>query len=276
MSFFYTCEDCEQETELNYRFKEDALRDIRLGLVKCRNCKAIIPRFLRREDLYGENEPKDKEYDDEKDKYSSLDQLWRSAEIVKRFSINMRLDPVTVGVSTVNSVVRTRATDPNFRKRTDDAKVLDCKGGRQNGATVMGGPARDIRNLVLPVQQLTHQDDEWLHLWGDNLGGPSIPANFVAGSYAANTEMLVIEQALALNSPLTQSLDLRIVAQCSALHFGEYLTYRVKNPKRPDKLEFSHLIDLRNQYFTAANQNTVNVKIGDWLRKNKMCVPTLI
>ena len=169
----------------------------------------------------------------------------------------------------------TRAIDPNFRKKTDDAKVLDCKGGRQNGATVMGGPARNIRNLVLPAQQLTRQDDEWLHLWGDNLGA-SIPANFVAGSYAANTEMLVIEQALALNIPLTQSLELIITAYCSALHFGEYLTYRVKNPKRPHKPEFSHLIDLRNQYFTAADQNTVGVKIGNWLRKNKMCVPTII
>ena len=154
-------------------------------------------------------------------------ELWRSAEIVKRFSINMRLDPVTVGVSTVNSVVRT-APPILISGKGPTTQGPDCKGGRQNGATVMGGPARDIRNLVLPVQQLTHQDDEWLHLWGDNLGGPSIPANFVAGSYAANTEMLVIEQALALNSPLTQSLELRIIAQCSALHFGEYLTYRVK------------------------------------------------
>jgi hypothetical protein len=171
MSFFYTCEECEEETELNYRFKEGALRDIRWGLVKCSNCKTKIPKYTKANELYESKEPKDKEYDDAKDKYASMDQLWRSAEIVKRFSINMRLDPVRVGVSTVNSVNPSRAINPAFQKKSSGAKVMDCKGGRQNGATVMGGPARNIRNLVLPAQQMTHQDDEWLHLWGDNLGG---------------------------------------------------------------------------------------------------------
>lgn len=49
-------------------------------------------------------------------------------------------------------------------------------------------------------------------------------------SYAANTEMLVIERALAVNSALTKVLVLDIEAECSAQHFGEYLTYKVTNP----------------------------------------------
>jgi hypothetical protein len=63
------------------------------------------------------------------------------------------------------------------------------------------------------------------------LGGPSVPHNFVSGSYAANTEMLVIEKALAQNSALTKKLMLVIEAKCSALLFGEYLTYEAINSK---------------------------------------------
>lgn len=73
---------------------------------------------VRAQDLYEEREPKDKEYDDARDKYAFMDQLWRSAEIVKRFNIKMRLDPVKAGVSMVNSVIRTRNFDPNFRKKS--------------------------------------------------------------------------------------------------------------------------------------------------------------
>ena len=75
-----------------------------------------------------------------------------------------------------------------------------------------------------------------------------MPHNLVSGSYAANTEMLVIEKALAQNSALTKKLMLVIEAQCSALHFGEYLTYEVINPKMFTS-PFTHLIDLRNRAF---------------------------
>jgi hypothetical protein len=81
--------------------------------------------------------------------------------------------------------------------------------------------------------------------------------------------MLVIEKAFALNSALTKQLSLEIEAECSAEHFGEYLTYEVINPNRPTS-HFSHLIDLRNRHFTRADANLVEVKIDSWLGQHGM------
>lgn len=216
---------------------------------------------------------KDRDYNDQRDKYASSTQLYTSDEVSTRFNFAMRLDGVTIGASTVNSVICTRMWDPNFTKRSSGAHVSEVKGGRKDGTSVMRGiAARDIRKLVLASEQKTHRDDEWLHLWGDNLGGPSVPHNFVSGSYAANTEMLVIEKALAQNSALTKKLILQIEAHCSALHFGEYLTYEVIDPKLASP--FTHLIDLRNRAFTRADANTVETKINNWLVLHAMKVGT--
>jgi hypothetical protein len=73
----------------------------------------------------------------------------------------MRLDGVTIGASTVNSVICTRVSDPNFTKRSSGAHVSEVKGGRKDGTSVMGRvAARDIRKLVPTADQKTHRDDE--------------------------------------------------------------------------------------------------------------------
>jgi hypothetical protein len=233
-------------------------------------CKKPIPRTVQLKDFYENKEFKDKTYDHKKDRYATATQLYSAQEIAQRFNIAMRLDSVVPGISNVGSVVRAYPFDPNYTKSIT-GHVSEVKGGRLDGKSVMGCAARDVRKLVAPGDEGTHRDDEWLHLWGDNLGGPSVPNNFVSGSYAANTEMLVIEQALAQNSALTRVLVLDIEAECSARHFGEYLTYKVTNPSNA-ATPFQHLIDLRNLYFTAADKNTVHARIDAFLSLHGMKV----
>jgi hypothetical protein len=268
----YYCR-CGGETPLDQPTITDLLKLIKEGkTLKCKHCNVQIPANVSRRAFVQEKPFKDRDYNDQRDKYASSTQLYTSQEVATRFNFAMRLDGVTIGASTVNSVICTRGWDPNFTKRTSGAHVSEVKGGRKDGTSVMKGvAARDIRKLVPAGDQKTHRDDEWLHLWGDNLGGPSVPHNFVSGSYAANTEMLVIEKALAQNSALTKKLMLVIEAQCSALHFGEYLTYEVINPKMFTS-PFTHLIDLRNRAFTHADANTVETKINNWLVLHAMKV----
>ena len=136
-----------------------------------------------------------------------------------------------------------------FAKKTAGAQGCSgVKGGRKGGGTVMSSAARDVS---LRGTAYTHADEEWLHLWGDNLGGPSEAANFVAGSYAANTEMLVIEQALAFNIDKTKDLKIEVAADCSKEHVGEYVYYRLGAPKFGGK-HFEHVIDLDNRTFTSS------------------------
>jgi hypothetical protein len=268
----YYCR-CGKATSFDQPTIADLLKLIRDGKkLQCKHCKEQIPAHVGTSQFAKETTFKDKDYNDQRDKYASSTELYTSQEVATRFNFAMRLDGVTIGASTVNSVICTRGCDPNFTKRTSGAHVSEVKGGRKDGTSVMGGiAARDIRKLVPAGDQMTHRDDEWLHLWGDNLGGPSERHNFVSGSYAANTEMLVIEKALAQNSALTKKLRLQIEAQCSALHFGEYLTYEVINFKMFTS-PFTHLIDLRNRAFTRADANTVETKINNWLVLHAMKV----
>ena len=76
----------------------------------------------------------------------------------------------------------------------------------------------------------THRNEEWLHLWGDNIGGPSERRNFVAGSYAANTLMIAVEQALAENLPDTAGWKLQIIANCVEEDVARTITYEIFPP----------------------------------------------
>ena len=271
MIITYTCPFCSEDTEFEEQTLTELFRKIDTGTPKAcsyKPCKKLIPKNVLKKHFYVTKEFKDKTYDRKKDKYATPTQLYSALEIAQRFNIGMRLDPVVPGTSNVGSVVRVYHCHPNYTKNIT-GHVSEVKGGRLGGRSVMGCAARDIRNLVTPGDQGTHRDDEWLHLWGDNLGGPSSPNNFVSGSYAANTEMLVIEQALAVNSALTKVLVLDIEAECSGAHFGEYLTYKVTNPSAA-ATPFQHLIDLRNTRFTAADKNTVHARIDAFLSLHGM------
>lgn len=216
-----------------------------------------------------EMDDSDEAFDPVRDKYMSLQDVWRS-NVSRVFNINMRLDKANPGGSNVGGVnPASFKTYGKYKKKSDkNAHVASVKGGRQGAGLVMGWSAYDASKRG--VKGRDRQGEEWLHLWGDNLGGPSIVANFVAGSYAANTEMLVIEQALAENLDKTKGVKLKITAYCSTQDVGECVKYKVVNPgKGPD---FVHYIDLTNRYFTAIDAKTVQGLIEPWLKANGLLV----
>lgn len=255
-TYSHTCDFCHAET----------LASAKLTSVSCSGCKRLLSGLGDKDwDLDDDAMEMDEAYDPVKDKYKTAAQLW-GEKVSRFFCIGMRLDSSgSPGGSKVGSVVASRPTVGKWTK-TMPGKVSSVKGGRKGGSVVMGGAARDASGRGAGGG---HRDEEWLHLWGDNLGGPSAPANFVAGSYAANTEMLVIEQALALNLSKTLDLGLEVTALCSAQHVGEYAVYKLIPPKSTST-GFEHWIDLDNRYFTKADQAHVDSLVGAWLKDNDL------
>lgn len=258
-NYYFTCAHCDEECGPS---------TVKLVAVKCSEC-SNTNRFPPNKWYAGdmENDP-GQMYDDDKDKYKFDTQLWGDY-VTRTFNINMRLDGAHNPASTVGSIVMNRPTQALHKKKTHNAYVSDVKGGRQGGGTVMGGAARAFSGRGNAL--VTHRDEEWLHLWGDNLGGPSQPHNFVAGSYAANTEMLVIEQALARNAALTKGLQISVTAYCNAAHVGEYVSYKLRSPTGGH--DFKHLIDLDNRVFAQADVATVSALVNAWLFLNGLLVP---
>jgi hypothetical protein len=256
-NYYFTCGRCEEE----------GVSAVKLAAVQCGHCKTTN-RFPPNQWYAGdmENDP-GQDYDDQKDRYKFDAQLWGDF-VTRTFNINMRLDGAFNPASTVGGIVMNRPTQAQHKKKTLNAFVSDVKGGRQGGGVVMGAAARVVSGRGNAA--FVHQDEEWLHLWGDNLGGPSQPNNFVAGSYAANTEMLVIEQALAKNAALTRGLHISVTAYCNLQHVGEYVSYKLRSPTGGN--DFKHVIDLNNRVFAQADVATVSALVNVWLLANGLLV----
>ena len=103
------------------------------------------------------------------------------------------------------AAVATSSTACRLKHSNIFSTNVDVKGGRKNGKTVMGKSAskamQDASHSTVPeykcVTNRNKQHGEWGHLQADSLGGKSVPTNFVAARFAANTYMMVIEHAVA-------------------------------------------------------------------------------
>jgi hypothetical protein len=104
----------------------------------------------------------------------------------------------------------------------------------------------------------THQ--EWCHLVGDSLGGPTSAENLVAGSYGANTYMCAIEKMLIGNT----AVHIEITAYCSTAHIAERIVYTMSTPKSSNTYTFT--IDAMNNNFTQSDMEGVQKEVSDWLK----------
>ncbi len=254
-TYSHTCDHCNEEI-------------IATGAVpptsaQCAGCGKLWT-GLGKKDWDVEMEVEEPEYDDATDRYKTTKELWGD-NVTRVFNVAMRLDGARVGPSLIGSVVQSRATVGKHGKSTTGAKVLTVKGGRKGGGSVMGASAAAASGRGGAGGR---QGEEWLHLWGDNLGGPSSSANFVAGSYAANTEMLAIEHALAVNILCTAGLPISVTATCSSAHVGEYVTYELMSPTGSGN--FTHAIDLDNRYFTKAEYVALEGAVVAWLKTHSL------
>lgn len=100
---------------------------------------------------------------------------------------------------------------------------------------------------------------EWCHLVADSLGGPTVGANLVAASYAANTCMLAIEQQLHART----TLHVEVTVYCSSENVAEFLDYKII---RPNAAHLTITIDARNDCFTRADYATVGQQVASFLR----------
>jgi hypothetical protein len=65
---------------------------------------------------------------------------------------------------------------------------------------------------------------EWCHMRGVSLGGYTLSANLVAGHYAVNTYMSVIEEYLRGKT----AFQLEVVAHCATADIVDFLIYRIR------------------------------------------------
>ncbi len=100
---------------------------------------------------------------------------------------------------------------------------------------------------------------EWCHLVADSLGGPTVGANLVAASYAANTYMLAIEQQLHAKT----TLHVEVTVYCSRENVAEFLDYKII---RPSAAFLTFTIDARNDCFTRADYASVGQQVVNFLR----------
>ena len=257
-TFVFTC-DCRTEIR----------SPTRLVSVLCSRCHVRHNNLKHHAWDLEESPDEDVEFDPVKDGGKPAFELW-GAQVSRFFNINMRLDSANPGNSTVGSIdPGSRPTVSAFKIESDpNANVAEVKGGRKDAKGMMWGDSAHDHSKR-GVQGAHHQGEEWLHLWGDNLGGPSAVGNFVAGSYDANTEMLVIEQALAINIRKTKGIGLRITALCSKEYVGEFIEYRVIDPSNSGN-DFIHHIDLTNRYFTKVDKGHVQALIDPWLKQHNL------
>lgn len=255
----YDCQHCEEPIWVHVPQPGD---------VRCRNCGKVNVK-LRVQDWTRDRAGEGADFDPKNDDNLSVKEVW-VGNSSGFFSPQMRYDKDEA----LPSDYRRRGeaelllTKTKYKKKSSPlAQVCDYKGGRYNANSVMGGSAHEKSKRG--VEGANHQGEEWLHLWGDNLGGPSVQENFVAGSYAANTEMLVIERALSDNIALTNGLALKITAYCDEHDVGVYLKYKVLAPKG-GKPDFVHYVDLTNRYFTATHADEVKLKIEGWLKAHNL------
>ncbi len=106
---------------------------------------------------------------------------------------------------------------------------------------------------------------EWCHLQADSLGGPTSVDNLVAASFAANTEMLVIEHELKGKT----QFGVEVGAFGDAPHVAEFIEYKVyRMPfSGSNRLLYTRVIDARNDYFTKDDAAALSRALKDALKK---------
>ncbi|CAO3429811.1 hypothetical protein [Azospirillum doebereinerae] len=103
--------------------------------------------------------------------------------------------------------------------------------------------------------------DEWCHLIGDALGGPTTGENLVAGSYGANTYMACLEKLLKGRT----EIELKVVAHCNTAHVAEYIEFTPKlRSNTAKKIKFT--IDAKNYYFTEQDAKDQQKILSDWMK----------
>ncbi len=168
-----------------------------------------------------------------------------------------------------------RSYDKNLissQKTTGIVQIANAVGRPCSPGSVMGTKfgakaksAQRWSNRGTPYKLNRYKSLEWCHLQADSLGGPTQVDNLVAASFAANTEMLVIEHFLKGKTQFA----VEVTAFCSAPHVAEFIYYEVHKASLNNTFtrKFTRLIDARNDYLTKADAEDLRSKLSTALKK---------
>ncbi|MFV8749328.1 hypothetical protein ACNOYE_02125 [Nannocystaceae bacterium ST9] len=150
--------------------------------------------------------------------------------------------------------------------RIGNAVGRPCSPGAEMGAKV-GNKAKSAQKWAgrgQPYKTNRYASLEWCHLQADSLGGPTTVGNLVAASFAANTEMLVIEHYLKGKT----HLGIEVTAHCGSAHVAEFIEYDIYTMTMNGSTthKFKLLIDARNDYFTEDDASDLRGELKDALK----------
>jgi hypothetical protein len=100
--------------------------------------------------------------------------------------------------------------------KTTGMVAIGAPGVRGNANTLMGQSASRAAGRWPKANARSKHHYEWLHLLGRSLGGMMVQANFVAGSFHANTEMIPLENAIRAAADAGAAMAVCITAFCVA------------------------------------------------------------
>lgn len=100
---------------------------------------------------------------------------------------------------------------------------------------------------------------EWCHLQGVSLGGSTVAANLIAGHYAVNTYMSVVEECLRGKT----ALQIEVVAHAVHANVADFIVYSIYKAS-DGKLVTSIAIDGHMTYFSSRDRDRVRQGMKSW------------
>jgi hypothetical protein len=116
-----------------------------------------------------------------------------------------------------------------------------------------------------------YTSSEWCHLQGAALGGPTNPNNLASASFAANSEMFVMEMLLRGKTDLfiTVKVYTKSLVGDDA-DVAEYIKYIIRSDNVRNKgKDYVRWIDGRSDGFSELDAKALTKELSAWLKKNR-------
>jgi len=142
---------------------------------------------------------------------------------------------------------------------------------RGNQTTTMGGRQAWAIAGRADYSVNKHLSSEWCHLQGAALGGPTIANNLVSASFAANSEMFIMEMLLKGKTDLYITVKVYVTSMNGdEADVAEYIKYIIRaNNVRNKTKDYVRWIDGRSDGFSEHDGNALKNELRQWLKVNR-------
>jgi hypothetical protein len=146
-----------------------------------------------------------------------------------------------------------------------DRKVIEDEWGEKSANKYMNSHHPEFNDRRQKVVGTSRHNAEWLHSIANSLGGPLVSWNMAAGSHAANTQMAVIENAIARQPNISVMVT---TYKKKNTQIGMWYTYDViaedKHGKKMSRIRFE--IDAQRDWYNEKDYAEDNQAINDFLK----------